>query len=48
MLQPTKHKLLEEISKSGYENQGYILRKVKLSDETRSKLAYQKVQHDLN
>ena len=57
---PQKHKLLEEISKSGDKNQGNIFKKVKSSDEsndfilkdytimTRLKLAYQKVQHDLN
>ena len=58
MLQLTK--LLEEISKFGDENQGCLFKKVKLSNEsndfiltdytiiTRSKIAYQKVQHDLN
>ena len=54
-----KQKLLEEIPKSGDENQGCIPKKGKLYDESnnfiltvhttiiRSQLAYQKVQHDL-
>ena len=53
-------KVVREISKSGDEIQGFKVKKVKLSNEvndfilkdytiiTRSKLVYQKVQHDLN
>ena len=56
---PQKHKILDEISKSQHD-QGCIIKKVKLNEEntdfvltdfttiTKSKLAYDKAEHQLN
>ena len=56
---PQKHKILDKISKSQHD-QGCIIKKVKLSEEntdfiltdfttiTKSKLAYDKAEHQLN
>ena len=56
---PQKHKILDEISKSQHD-QGCIIKKVKLNEEntdfvltdiatiTKSKLAYDKTEHQLN